>query len=374
MTLQPGREHVENDPLTQLPQPSNTKKNLRIAGGIVAVCALAVFTVLLYKGIIVLPSAKTNTNRGADAPQNGNTNTTQNSNEASTLNANTNTAITRPAPLVPQKAPPVPLSTWNPAYTATSSALKKTPSTLSRGKAICAAVPHTTWTDRDTQYDCYTDLSSGFRDPLVCDEIALEHRPSAIAISDDGIRNCIKGFANLYGNFDCAVYPQTIYRDWCYLTIASFAYVDTPTNDCGPIVSDDLRSYCERGLVQGSMSDALQRGLQSALDMTSFLFATCALDTYPDITGKMPNNPLSAYLRDRLNDPTGTIKCKNPSTEVETARHDLTTDTDHDGVVLFLENVYESSDSNKDTDGDGYGDYDEIMRGYRPNGQGQYEY
>jgi len=101
--------------------------------------------------------------------------------------------------------------------------------------------------------------------------------------------------------------------------------------------------------------------------------AVCYVNRNPDILAQMPNNELTESWRDYVGADPKDIDCADYAptmAEIEAVKKILTEDTDGDGMTLITERFLGSSDSKKDTDGDGYDDYTEVENGYNPNGGG----
>lgn len=109
---------------------------------------------------------------------------------------------------------------------------------------------------------------------------------------------------------------------------------------------------------------------QSVLEQYSL--ASCYVNKHPTVLDEKIKNELNDSWQDYATADPKNMGCdKYTAEQIETAAPLLKTDADADGVDLVTERFFGSNDNKKDSDGDTYDDYTEIIKGFNPNGAGE---
>jgi hypothetical protein len=152
---------------------------------------------------------------------------------------------------------------------------------------------------------------------------------------------------------ECLNISDEAVRQRCYnsLQVAMAAANDDMTA-CDKVIDEAWKEECRRNLSRPGSADecyALGRDESECADYAAVEAARSAQD--PDLCQAV----VSQVLRDDCIDKVGIG------------------DRDFDGLDAGQEALYGSSDTNPDTDGDGYRDGDEVAAGYSPVGSGRLE-
>ncbi|MFH1404503.1 MAG: hypothetical protein ABIH21_00195 [Patescibacteria group bacterium] len=163
--------------------------------------------------------------------------------------------------------------------------------------------------------------------------------------------NCIWTTARYKNDEElCVEIAQSDWRQMCSDGILNRkAKTEKDVNLCYQIVSKESQDLCVRG-VMGPVnpSNCTLRGLSQT---------EC---------GYLQTTELAKQARDQsMCDKIEDIDYRDECYEVVGI-----SDKDKDGMNELMERKYGTSDDNKDSDGDGYDDYDEVKAGYNPAGPG----